>query len=170
MTPSRSSNDARSESRNWAVRLLPATVTKLIGGVFGLLVGAAFLKRWRFRAVDVFFLAYAGILSLWPFYDPRFWIPILPLAFGAVWSVIMTVRVRAVRAAVAAYLLIFAASGVSSLAYSIHMSLVSATRFAETFGGGSMRNTYCVGLAACEVDASRGPVDTRAVEVLRSYK
>jgi hypothetical protein len=66
-----------------SVVLSPAVITSLLPFIgivtASLIVAGMILHRKQFGVVDVFFVSYvAGILE-WPFYSPRFWLPVLPL-------------------------------------------------------------------------------------------
>jgi len=60
---------------------LPGALTALVpfAGCAALLVSlwGCWLRRRNFRAADVYLAAYGLILLLWPYYNARFWLPVL---------------------------------------------------------------------------------------------
>ncbi len=58
---------------------LPVMLYTIIGGVAWFLIGrGVLLLRIRHSAITNYLICYSGIMFLWPYYDSRFWIPVLP--------------------------------------------------------------------------------------------
>jgi len=150
--------------------LLPGFVTNAIGFSLALLVAAGFWARRRFQPADVFLLCYSALLVQWPYYEPRLLIPALPLFAAYGWSFVRTVKLRRFRVAMAGYLVLFIASGLLSLSYSIWLGSLRGARFAQAYGGGSEGNNYCAAFGDCPIDPSRPPAKPAYVDVLRFYR
>jgi hypothetical protein len=78
----------------------------------------------------------------WPFYDPRFWVPVLPLFVAA----IVQVPVKDVRQSIFnlpryAMLVVYVSLGLASLGYLTYTSL-NRSVFARTQANGVYRNEY----------------------------
>jgi hypothetical protein len=151
-------------------RLLPGWVTVATGVVFGLLVLAGFCVRRRLSAVDLFALCYAGLVFQWPYFDERFFLPLVPLMSAYALVVVRSLNGRPWRAAISVYLTLFVCAGLFSLTYSVVLGTRRGLRFAESYGGGSLRNTYCVAFGDCAADPSLPPANAGDVEVLRFYR
>ncbi|MFZ5495217.1 MAG: hypothetical protein ACOZE5_07755 [Verrucomicrobiota bacterium] len=120
---------------------LPAAALGLAG--LGLLLAAA--RRWwqRHRPWLIYAGCYAGILVFWPFTDPRFLLPLLPLGGLLVVDAGQDFVVRSRRrqwlagAGLAAYLVL----GLAALGYSTRLSL-AGTGFARLYGLPDAQATY----------------------------
>lgn len=92
-------------------------------------------RRAGFRGpAAVYVVTYIVVLIVWPFYEPRLWIPIIPLL------VLYGVRVarsfpptRRVRIAIAAYVALYAVGGIMSLAY-ITRATLAGKNFMSVYG------------------------------------
>jgi hypothetical protein len=150
---------------------LPASLAPVarVAGLAGLAVVLAGLasRRRELRAVDAFVAAYVLLLFVWPFEDPRFWLPVLPYlaGYGAVAVERAAPRLRARRLA-AAWLVLFASAGAGALAYSTRLTLSGAS-FPDRYGDGTLMRTYR--LAYGLPDPGDGIVVDRALAVLRRY-
>ncbi len=134
-------------------------------GALALALAAAGLPRLaRFSPpLAAYLVLYTGILLFWPFYDPRFWMPIWPVL-----ALAMGLACRRGRRFAAGYLVYFLALGLVALAMSARLSL-SGVRFARLYGDQSVRNAY---LAAFGMppDASAPPAEERWVRLLRRFE
>ena len=146
--------------------LAPVARAAGLAGLAVVLAGLASRRR-ELRALDVFVAAYLLLLFVWPFEDPRFWLPVLPYlaGYGAVAVERAAPRLRA-RRLVAAWLVLFAAAGVGALAYSTRLTLSGAS-FPDRYGDGTLTRTYR--LAYGLPDPGDGVVVDRALAVLRRY-
>jgi len=84
------------------------------------------VRRHRWTVFEAYLTAYSAIIFIWPFYDTRFWYPIIPIVS---FIVVDEIRVRGllasrrVRLAVAGYGLYFLATGAVAHAFNIRRSL-----------------------------------------------
>lgn len=138
----------------------------------GLVVWVALLfalpRGWNRLRPWIFYAGfYAGILLLWPFTDPRFLLPLLPLAsLLAVLTVPPLVAAsRPRRLLVFACLGCFIALGLAALAYSTRLSLAGAD-FARRYGLPDVRATYAQAFGLPPQPGSPPP-NERWVEFLR---
>jgi hypothetical protein len=156
---------------------LPATRFGRLKPAFlavGLLTLAACLaglpRLWqRFPPVAVYAVAYCGIILVWPFYDPRFWMPIWPVVALSLWLAAGRWRsVPPVRLAVAAYVAVFLALGLVALGISTRLSL-AGPRFAQIYGDGTERDTYRVAFGVADRTAAPN-ADERFVRMLQRFE
>lgn len=147
---------------------MPETARPLMAGI-GLLVLVAVLAgilRHRRSAVSVFGLSYFLIIFVWSYYDPRFWLPVLPLMFAWIalgiepWLKIP--RARLMTAAILAYFLV---TGAGTLVYTTRITF-GGSRFPEMYGDGTLTPTY---RAARGEDAARDRIIPEALDVLERY-
>jgi hypothetical protein len=123
-------------------------------------------KRRRIGTTEVFLVCYMGILFVWPYYDARFWLPVIPLLIA--YLVLAVKRLRLPHAVVLIYCGIFAALGVAAIAYSTVISF-SGSRFPDRYGDGTLRSTYCAAFDSCKsIDYTQ--VNVKALRLLREYK
>lgn len=124
-------------------------------------------RRCRLGIVEIYVAAYTGIMCLWPYGDTRFWIPVLPLIFAELFSILRpwTFTGWKKRASVlyaAAYML----AGFAALAYSTRITF-SGPDFPYRYGDNHLRATY--ELFYSDPRADRSKVDKPALEILRRY-
>ena len=110
-------------------------VALAVGGLLlALIVGGVIICRREIHATTVFFCSYCLIIFSWPYYDPRFWLPVVPLL--AAYSGISIRRVIAGRAfwkvCLGVYLTVFIFMGTITLGWST----------AITFSGRHLPNAY----------------------------
>lgn len=114
----------------------------IIGAVvFGLmLTGAA--KRWgRWGSCEVYLFANIGVLLLWPYYDPRFWVPIIPFVF-ALCAIGFDSHARRFPVwARRGYLAVFGAGTAAAVGYSTMISF-SGEAFPTKFSNGDQAELY----------------------------
>ena len=112
------------------------------------LVGHALLlvglwrTRWYASPLSVYFAAYYAILLVWPYQDPRFLLPVLPLI--GVFTILGLQGVLAGawgRGLGWAYSAGFAALGLVALVLVSRVSL-AGERFPEVFGSGEYADSY----------------------------
>ena len=139
-------------------------------GVLGVIVAGGLLRR-RFGPTEAFLLSYIGILFLWPFYDPRFWLPVIPLLIAYAGLAIrgLTARYPACQAAVGVYSVAFAVVGAAMLASSTAMTFAGAN-FPNVYREGYYRPTYCAVYRSCDGATVSGAVDRFALHVLQTFR
>jgi hypothetical protein len=118
------------------------------------------------RPTEIFLLAYAGILFAWPYYDTRFWLPVTPLL--ASYSAVTIQRSRLLSKAVILGYVLFAALGVTAIAYTSRITF-AGSRFPDVYGDGTLRPTYCAAFRSCPNDPDPKKVDMKALRLLQLY-
>ncbi len=91
----------------------------IIGGAAWLLFFAGIAAVWR-RSLWLagYLIAYGGLIFPWPYTDPRFWLPAMPLVLLATHSGLMALFETLPRGMLVAYDVIFCALGFAALIYS----------------------------------------------------
>jgi hypothetical protein len=98
--------------------------------------------RRKLHTMHIYFICYLAILSIWPFFDVRFWIPVLPLititVVGAIshWS-----RFRFIHYLTTIYLGYYAILTIVAILYTTRITLAGGS-FPEIYGSGSAREAY----------------------------
>jgi hypothetical protein len=137
--------------------------------VFCLVCGGLRLRRKQFGAVEAYFITYVAIIMVWPFYDPRFWLPVIPLliAYSAV-SLRRVARGAMGGEFLGAYVIAFAVMGLVALAATTSLTF-SGDKFPEAYGYREFHSTYCV---AWHRQGNFDPkeVDQDGLYLLRKYK
>jgi hypothetical protein len=138
----------------------------LAGAVASVALVVSF-RRCRLGIVEVYLAAYTAIMFLWHAGDTRFWIPVLPLIFAELFSLLRPWtftgwKKRASMLYAAAYML----AGFAALAYSTRITF-SGPDFPYRFGDGTLRSTYELFYSDPGVDRSN--IDGPALEILQRY-
>lgn len=134
---------------------------------FALAFGGVASRRKQFGVTEAYFVSYAAVILVWPFYDPRFWLPVIPLliAYSGL-SLRRLMRREIVAYICEGYMLMFVVLGLVTLASTTVMSF-SGPRFTD--GYPLYHPTYCAAWHCKEgFDATK--VDPDALHLLRSYK
>ena len=120
-------------------------VLSLIGALaLALTLGGVAIRRKQFGSVDAFFISYLAVLLVWPYYDPRFWLPVVPLLIAYCGLTLKpALQNRFARQAVAGYLMVFSIIGFSALTSNTLMSYSDRSTFADVFPVGTYRSAYC---------------------------
>jgi hypothetical protein len=155
---------------------LPASKLSFLGGPPGIALGVAatllivlgMLGR-GIGACELYLLGYGAIIAIWPYGDPRFLLPVIPLlltyAYLGFCRVLGGHQLQPVILLV--WLSLYAVGGGLSLIYSARISL-AAHDFPLVYGDGTLRETYCAHLRSCGAfDAAK--VHEDALEILRSF-
>ena len=99
------------------------------------------VKRGSLPLVAYLFF-YLGLMMLWPYYDTRFWIPLLPVFALAVWGWLAdSLKEKTVRFCVLIVLGCHILLGIVALAFSTRISL-AGDRVSEFFGEATTKITY----------------------------
>jgi hypothetical protein len=152
------------ETRLPAAAAVPLMAIGLSG--IGLVTYGAWCQR-MFGPVAVFALVYALIIFLWPGYDTRFWLPLLPVLILYAASGMRALSRRKVpRAAVSLYLVAYFALGLAALTYSARISL-AGERFPYLYGDHHLRPTY---LLIHHGEPGPGKINPRALRLLQRYE
>jgi hypothetical protein len=139
-----------------------------VGTVVFLLVLAGIASRRRqFGVVEAYFLSYVAVLLVYPYYDPRYWLPVIPLliAYCGV-SLRRLVQAGIIRQLLTGYLLLFVVVGLVTLMLNTAVSF-SGSRVAEVYP--EYRPTYCAAWHCQEgFDAAR--VEPDGVRLLHDFQ
>lgn len=102
----------------------------------------SFVKR-GFLPLVAYLFFYLGLMMLWPYYDTRFWIPLLPVFSLALWGWLagLSLKGKKVRLCVLGVLGCHILLGIVALAFSTRISL-AGDRVSEYFGEETTRMTY----------------------------
>lgn len=150
-----------------AVALPPAgpAILAFVGMLVLSLIAAGIWMRPRkfLGPVELFFLGYAAILFIWPWYDPRFWLPVLPLLFGYAGSALR----RLPSQALLVYTMVFSMIGLAVLAQSIRITFAGAD-FPEAYGNAQFHDTYCAFYRSCSFDPRQVYPD--GLRMLQQYR
>jgi len=134
--------------------------------LFLLTLGGLAAKRREAGPTEVFLICYVVILFVWPYYDVRFWLPVIPLLIA--YSALSVKRVRLPRGVVMIYCLVFAVFGFVAIAYSTRISFAGSS-FPDKYGDGSLRPTYCAAFQSCPDGADTKKVNAKALRLLQEY-
>jgi hypothetical protein len=127
-------------------------------------------RRSQFSSTEVYFICYVGIILVWPYGDPRFWLPVIPLVM--VYSrmgVSAWLRSRGWTPFLRVFKLAFALTGLVGLVYTTRLSL-SGPRFPLLYATGPLQATYCAAQNGCGVPYDVKDVDPKVVHVLQTYR
>jgi hypothetical protein len=129
-----------------------------------LFVAGTFLLRKRSPLIFFYLLGYGILILPWPFTDPRFWLPAMPLVFVAIHQALSEPRWHVPKLVFGGYVLIFCMLGFAALGYSTWLTF-SGPKFPYRYGDGKLRATY---LAGC----SKGGTDVNpdAADLLKRYQ
>jgi len=109
-------------------------------GLVGL--GCISLVKRGFLPLVAYLFFYLGLMMLWPYYDTRFWIPLLPVFALAVWGWLAdSLKEKTVRFCVLVVLGCHIFLGIVALAFSTRISL-AGDRVSEFFGEATTKMTY----------------------------
>ena len=139
----------------------------IIGVLVLSLMVAGVAWRPQFGVVETYFVSYSAIILVWPFYDPRFWLPVIPLLMA--YSGLALKRLAQNRITVRmveGYVMMFVFLGISSLASDTRVSF-SGSGFADLYSEGRYHSTYCAVWPCKDLDSTK--VDPDGVHLLRYY-
>jgi hypothetical protein len=107
-----------------ALRLAFGTVAAI------LILAGLWSRRRQFSPIEAYFLAYVGILLLWPFDDTRFFAPVLPLLFAFAWLGLCSLKPKpqTLRRFVVAYSAVFCCIGAVAMIDSLHVTFFDRLR------------------------------------------
>jgi len=151
--------------------LIPLFYLAGIIGWIGLFQGAYLLFHSKnLFPLSVYFIIYACLICVWPYYDVRFWLPQLPL-FSIMFLITYQKALRSlpkVKIGIQSYLVCFFLIGILSLAFSTRISL-SGKDFSELYGDGTNKMTYRYAFNnGRKVDLSQ--VDFKKVRLLKIFE
>ena len=117
--------------------------------------------------IKVYLLFYSIIILNWPYYDPRFWVPVLPLIV----AVILRTPFHAyplLKWVGRAYLVIYLVLGLFAAGYSLYVGF-NKERFAEKHAKGVYRNEYETHFFGKPQSDTARSIDPNVVEILNKY-
>ena len=153
-------------------QMLPAKADDLlmvIGALLMMVLLAGIHIRGQLGPTGIYVLGYLLIMFTWPYYDPRFWLPILPLVIAYAGLTLKRLQQFSICGTAAeVYSLTFVAMGIVALLSST-MITFSGQNFPNLYRDGIYRSTYCSIYHSCDRPDSK-PIDHAALHVLRVYK
>jgi len=137
---------------------------------FLLVLGGLFSRRRRLGVVDIFFMSYSAVILVWPFYDPRFWLPVLPFLVAYVGLSIQYCVQKGISTHVfEVWAFGFAIMGLPVLASSTILSF-SNSSFGDKYYVDRYHATYCAAGYCARGSDSTDAVDPDALRLLQAFK
>jgi hypothetical protein len=152
---------------------IPAAVARAIFTATGILFFAGFgwvlfIRRNNVPFIVKAYLAFYTVLMFdWPFYDPRFWVPVLPL-IAAVIAQLPLPKARAPRWLATAFCAVYLLLGVAAVGYMTYTSLNKKV-MARTQANGVYRNEYETVLFGKPLSDTAHHIDPDALSIIRRY-
>jgi hypothetical protein len=137
------------------------------------IIGGLFLRRKILGPTDAFVIGYVAILFAWPLYDPRLWLPLIPLLISYCTLSIAHIVARHHRVPgklVAVYLTFFTVMGMEWLASSTMITFSRSAFLTMYVPENEYAPAYCAVLGPCKVGSDPAAVDQNVVHLLRLYK
>ena len=138
-----------------------------IAGVCGFLYICFIRKNDIPFIVKIYLLFYVLLMFNWPFADPRFWVPIIPL-IAVVISQTSFSQNPAIKYISRLYLFIYSVLGIISLGYFTYTSF-NKKEFSKTQAKGAYRNEYEMHFFGKTLSDTTTYVDASLVEFLNRY-
>ena len=142
----------------------------LISGilVFSVFVFICFIKKNKILfVIRAYLFFYFLLMFTWPFPDPRFWVPVIPL-LAAVISQTSLTQNRIIRLLGFLCLVVYSVFGLVALGYMTYTSF-NKKEFSKTQASGVFRNEYEVHFFGKTLSDTAREVDPRLVEFLNKY-
>jgi hypothetical protein len=101
------------------------------------------INRRQMVFLPLYFISYATVMLAWPYYDARFWLPVLPVLAVITFTGLEELLRKwpALSLASWSYVIWFFLLGIASIIFSTRISL-AGKEFSEVFGDKSMQMTY----------------------------
>ncbi len=147
---------------------------KLAFIVAGLIIFCWFVYRVYFRKntipffIKAYILFYCIIIFNWPFYDPRFWVPLMPIIAAVVLQSLAVNENKALKILSTAMLIVYIILGLSASGYMVYTSLNKKV-LARTQAKGVYRNEYEIHFYGKPLSDTVTNVDKDVVEILKKY-
>jgi hypothetical protein len=142
----------------------------LIAGFLGIcgIIYICFIKKNRIPfVVKAYLFFYMLLLFNWPFPDPRFWVPILPLVAGVICQTAFNFK-PAFKTIGFLYVLAYTVLGLVSLAFFTYTSL-NKKEFSRNQAKGVYRNEYEMHFFGKTLSDTATHVDQNLVDFLNKY-
>lgn len=117
--------------------------------------------------IRMYLLFYSIILLNWPYYDPRFWVPVLPLLVVVVLQTPFGIRPW-LKGVSRLYLAVYLALGLFAAAYSLYIGL-DKHRFAQKQASGVYRNEYETEFFGKPQTDTATYIDQDVLKILKKY-
>jgi hypothetical protein len=119
--------------------------------------------------VKIYLLFYALLMFNWPFYDPRFWVPVLPLIIAVAVEAAAQMKNRVGKIVAILFLASYAAMGVGAVGYITYTSLHKEA-FARSQANGVYRNEYETRFYGHPMSDTARKFDPLATNILNKYQ
>jgi hypothetical protein len=155
------------------VGLLPGGLGEMLFFVFGILGFCIFLYICFFKknavpfVVKAYLLFYIILMFNWPFYDPRFWVPVIPL-IAAVIAQTSFSRNRLAKMICILYLIAYTVFGIASMGFLTYTSF-NKKAISKTQAAGVYRNEYEVHFFGKTLSDTATHTDPDLVDFLNKY-
>ncbi|MFT3826435.1 MAG: hypothetical protein QM731_21115 [Chitinophagaceae bacterium] len=152
---------------------LPASIGSKLFIALGVLFFAWFMYCTFARKseipfyIRIYLLFYSIIILNWPYYDPRFWVPILPLIVVVILRTPFNTK-PILKLFSRAYLVVYVALGLFAAAYSLYVSF-NKERFAKSHAKGVYRNEYEIHFFGKPQTDTATYIDNNVVDILNKY-
>jgi hypothetical protein len=147
---------------------------KAIFIIIGLLIFLLFFYILFFRKnnvpdiVRIYLLFYAILMFNWPFYDPRFWVPVLPLIVAVAVEAASAMKNKGLRIVWSLFLVVYSVLGIGAVGYLTYTSL-HKENFARTQANGVYRNEYETRFYGKPQSDTARKIDPLAMGILNRY-
>ena len=125
----------------------------------------------RKSSLPFFIRAYLGFYMLiilnWPYYDPRFWVPVIPLLAALILTFDFN-RNTILKVLSRTYLVFYIAVGFAAAAYSLYVGL-DKKRFAITHAKGVYRNEYETQFFGKPLSDTARHLDADVLDILQKH-
>jgi hypothetical protein len=152
---------------------LPVHIARLVFNLAGIFLFAAFIWLLFFSRNTIPFIVraytffYCILMFDWPFYDPRFWVPLLPL-IAAIVIQLPFPNGRMPRIVLSAFFVVYISLGIASVGYLTYTSL-NRKVMARTQANGVYRNEYETVFFGRPQSDTAQHIDPAVLSVLRRY-
>jgi hypothetical protein len=117
--------------------------------------------------IRMYLLFYVIIIMNWPYYDPRFWVPILPLLVVVILQTPFN-NIAWLKGVSRLYLAAYLALGLFAAVYSLYIGL-DKERFAQKQAAGVYRNEYEIKYFGKPLSDTAKHVDEEVLNILKKY-
>lgn len=136
--------------------------------LFGWLMYALFMKRNQLPFyIKTYLLFYLLILMNWPYYDPRFWVPIIPLVIAVYLQTPFNLYTL-LRIPARMHLVVYMILGISAGVYSLYAA-TDKHRFSSRHAKGVYRNEYETHFFGKPQSDTATHIDQNVLQILRKY-
>lgn len=158
---------------NKAVQYLPGRTGDVLFVAGGILFFAWFAYMLFFRktntpfVIKAYLFFYCILMFTWPFYDPRFWVPILPLVAAVILQTPFD-KNKTVKTASRILLAVYVLMGIFAVGYSTYTSL-NKKSFSRNQARGAYRNEYETHFFGKPLSDTARKEDPAVLHVLERY-